>query len=352
MPHNIGYQLSSTNGEVDDNERTPSNDPVSRLEVNTSMVPSTGSRDVVNDPATSFKATFGDAYTFRNLIEFIFTVSRAGTFIFTNEYIHFVQSEAERILIDVVFSISDLIEYEYDSNSRETLVHIDIETMRSITRDIQKKDSLTIQKLPNDVNIFLEINGNSSGSDNQGNIGHMQPLRITNIPVYEIDNYSRPETTPNCTSLAYVFSKACTSLQHVGDQDIEIRGYHKGITFAATVHDSTAGKVYRFGTVTDDEMSDAVNSSSISTYHTGNNSIIKIIDDFDSKAIHIDGNDKNKGGVPVLHITSNILKSLAKINSLTSNGPIKIFVEKDLPMKLISYVGNYAIVRVYVRPNE
>lgn len=316
-----------------------------------SVVPSTGSREIIDDPNTSFRATFGEAYTFRNLIELIFSVSKTGTLIFTSDYIHFVQSDAERILIDVVFNPSDLIEYEYNSTSPEVLIHIDIEGMRSITRDIQKKDSLTIQKVPNDVTLFLEINGNSSGSDNQGNIGHLQPLRITNIPVYEIDNYSRSETSPNCTVLSSVFNKACTSLQHVGDQDIEIRGYNKGVTFIANVHDSTTGKVYRFGSITNEEMSDTINSSSTTTYQTSNESIINIIGDSDpdSKAVNININDKNTS---VIHITSAILKSLAKINSLTSNGPVKIFVEKNLPMKLISYVGNYAIVRVYVRPNE
>src|SRR5665811_205827 len=75
-----------------------------------------GQREMYFDENASFSAVFGDAYTFRNLIEYLHATNEEGTFIFGKNEIRYKQAdENNTILNDVTIDISNLIEYKYDS---------------------------------------------------------------------------------------------------------------------------------------------------------------------------------------------------------------------------------------------
>ncbi len=309
-----------------------------------------GQRNVYYDENASFLATFGDAYSFRNLIEYLNVTNKEGTFVFSEHSIKYIQGvemvddEVKNpVLNEVDIDTSFLIEYQYESVYPEFPVRVLIDTMRCITRDIQKKNILCIYKVPGDDTIYLKIDGSESASDSQTNIGHLKPIRVSETKEFSVDDYTRPETDPNCTIMASAFTRACTSFPHIGCDEVEIRGYMDGVTITAKIPNSTAGKAFRFGTVTDAELSEAVNNDNYIPAQNG--LIIKIVDEITP----LNNEGINDVKTPTVKVPTGVMRSLSKVNNLASNSSIKIFMEKNLPLKIIGCIGNFGMIRVYVR---
>lgn len=332
-------------------ENIPNSHPaVSILPDNTSTADTPDQRSFYHDDNASFMATFGDAYTFRNTIEYLNATNKEGTFVFARDHIGYIQGVElvdgkvqNPILNEITIDTSFLIEYHYDSTYPEIPVRFHIDTLRCITRDIQKKNTLCIYKVSGDDTIFLKTDGSESASDCQTNIGHLKPIKVAEALEFSADDYYLPESDPNCTIMASAFTRACTSFPHINCDEVEIRGYRRGVTITAKIPNSTAGKAYRFGTVTDNELSEAVNHNDIPIPNQ-NGLILNIIDDI---PVNSDGNNNDK--TPTVRVPVGTLRSLSKINNLASNSSIKIFMEKGSPLKIIGCIGNYGIIRVYVR---
>jgi hypothetical protein len=309
-----------------------------------------GQRNVYYDENASFLATFGDAYSFRNLIEYLNVTNKEGTFVFSQHSIKYIQGVEmvddeikNPVLNEVNIDTSFLIEYQYESAYPEFPVRVLIDTLRCITRDIQKKNILCIYKVPGDDTIYLKIDGSESASDSQTNIGHLKPIRVSETKEFSVDDYNRPEIEPNCTIMASAFTRACTSFPHIGCDEVEIRGYMDGVTITAKIPNSTAGKAFRFGTVTDMELSEAVNNDSFIPAQNG--LVINIVDTITP----INNEGTNNAKTPTVKVPTGVMRSLSKINNLASNSSIKIFMETNLPLKIIGCIGNFGMIRVYVR---
>ena len=307
--------------------------------------PTTGIREAMDDPNSSFTAVFGDAYTFRSLLEFINVTSSSGTFVFGKDYITYIQgAEPTTILNDFTVDPNDIIEYQYDSIYHEILVKLETNSIRSITRSVKKKDQLKICKVSGDESIYMEIVGGSSGTDDNANLGILRPIRVAEIKEYSVDDYERSESDPNCRVMTSSFCGACTSFQHIGERDVEIRGYQTGITISSSYEGSTAGKIFRFGRVSDEELAETSQSTlnGINPIQGNNGNALIIVDD--------DNNLDNK--VPSLKISVATMKVLSKIGGLFTNGMVKIYLEKGRPMKLLVNVGEYGKLRIYVREDN
>ena len=76
--------------------------------------PTTGTREALDDPEAFFIAVFGDAYTFRSVLEFLNATSAAGTFVFGKDYINYIQgAEPTTILNEFTVDPNDILEYQY-----------------------------------------------------------------------------------------------------------------------------------------------------------------------------------------------------------------------------------------------
>ena len=309
-----------------------------------------GDRNVYYDDSASFSATFGDGYTFRCMIEYLYASNKEGSFIFSDKFIKYipgVDTDENRhviipVLNDVIIDTSWLVDYLYDSEYPEFRIRVKLETIRSITRDIQKKNSLCMYKLSGDSTIYFEIIGSESASDNQSNLSHLKPIRTLVNEEFSMDEYQyQPESEPNCTIMATAFSRACSSFSHITCDQVDIRGYPNGFTIVAKIPTETAGKAFRFGTVTDKELSLSVNDNVAESNNSG--LVINLIDDED------DVSDYQPHKIPHVCIPTIVLKSLSKIGNLSSNSSIKIFMIEGSPLKIIAYIGNYGTIRIYVR---
>ena len=303
------------------------------------------------DDSTVFSATFIDAITLKSIVGYLQSTNKEGNFTFGYDSIKYTQviekdsdgNISSQILNEMFIDPSWLVDYEYISEYPEYTVRIKLDKLKALLADIKGKCGVTIYKVEEDTTIFLQISGSESGIDNQSNIGHMQPTPFSSCDESSIDVYDfPPESRPTCTISSESFSRACTSFTRIDSTQIDVCGYANGFTIVAKVSAGEPGKVFRFGKVTDKELSESVHGSD----HFDNNEFGIVIVDSDDEEIGM-SNPK-----PMVSIGKKTLKSLAKVRNLASDQTIKFFMAPGLPIKIVASVGNYGVIRIYVRDAE
>ena len=302
-----------------------------------------GEQTIAVDRGAYFVAVFNDGYTFRNLIEYLKGTNIRGHFRFGKDVIRYIQdNDGHTVLNEIEIDTSDLIEYEFESILPEIVIGIQIDMMRNITRAIGKKDSLRIYKVPNEDTIYLQIVGQTASIDDQANVGHIQPLQVKTITDYTIPDYQRAERDPNCTVTATEFSKMCSGMSNLKVQTVTTTGYLRGVNFKAGTPGQVSGKIYQYGRI--NERSKII--TSLQTISFDQSKVIKPEGPVATLKI------RSSNEIDTLTIPIAIIKSLAKLNNLSTAGTIKIFMEDKNPLKLLCNIGNYGKLRVYIRSAE
>ncbi len=292
------------------------------------------------DSDTSLIVVFYDGYTFRNLIEYIRTINTEGYFEFGKEYIHYMQhNSTNTILNQIEIDTTELIEYEFHSKINKFIIGFKIETIRNITRSIGKKDSLRIYKVPRDNRIYFQIIGQSSKMGNQDNIKYITPLQVNHIIQYDVPKYERDERNPNCKVKSSIFTKMCTGMITFKCTSMTVKGYDNGLLFFGNAGPGKLnGSVSRFGQI-DDNVNKFENLSTCNIDFD----LIKPPKKCAKLKIHSSNN------INVINIPVQIIKSLSKLNNLSYSGFIKFIIEGDNPLKLITNIGSYGKLRIYIR---
>ena len=302
-------------------------------------------------------AEFNDAYSFRNLIEYLKNTNIAGNFVFSPENITYSRSDAgNTILNEIVISKSDLTYYVYNAPVPEVIIGITISNLRKITKPIGKKDSIRLYMLPNDPLLYIQIVSINTKALSRNNANFVRPQGNIERLLYDVTGYVRGDDNPNCTIPIMDFCRMCTAMNSISCSFVTIRGLSRGAIFEAMTDGSISGRIDKFGII--DEA-----PSSSSKYPSGS-SDLSLIDSFLSNLqIREDKIKVSNVKAPKLVIQPPIdttetrikvristIKALSKINNLSPpTGTIKLYMEPDLPLKLICKIGTYGTLTIYLR---
>src|SRR5579885_374396 len=287
---------------LDDQGQDPPSD--TEENINTSMV--------YNDPSASFVAEFYDGYSFRNLIGYLRGTNCKGSFSFSNNLIRYVQDDPSHTLLNQIeIQTYELTHYEFNSKSEEILMGVNIADVWCIAKTIRKKDVVRLYKKWDDLNLYIQIISNNNRSCGWDNVSIIRPINDLVLTVYEMPGYGWDEKQPNFTVPSTDFSRICTALASIKCDFIEIHGFPQGATFKSMTKGDIVGRVETLGNC-----------------------------------------DLTAPRSPIYQVKSSMVKALAKLNNLSNMGTIKFYLEPNHPMKLLSQIGTYGTLCIYIRSSS
>lgn len=293
------------------------------------------------DSNASFFATLVDGSSFRYLIEYLRLISTEGTFVFTKDYITYQQEDDDKTIFnDVRLKTYEFIDYEFSSFNSEITATVNLSDLRNKTRTVGKKEQMDIYRRPEEPsNFYVQVRSQEkSSSDNP--VFYCMPMKSENVTIYELPEYSRGKHNPNCTIYQSDFSKVCKALIANKCSYVEFIGYDKGIIIKGYSSDGKVAMVKEYGKC----------RIAPSTKTSTSKSVINISEKTIKPRIaapKLNVRDAHEIERFRVHISN--IKSLAKINGFSSTATIKIYIEKDLPMKINVNIGSFGKLNILIR---
>lgn len=287
-------------------------------------------------------ATFTDGYSARNVLGFFRQACTRANIIFEPDQITIKEADATfTILADCRIDTDDLTEYQYnayDSNGEPIpAVACGFETleMQKATKMVGKKDAIKLYtKKEDNPKLYIQVIHAGSKSDN--NLG----LRIVNILDVDVTEYSDIEykrRAPNSRAASTEFAKICADFSSLKCTYTNVIGFEEGIMFQG-IESETVKSVETYGKIPDRRMI----ASSIG-YDTSRSA---------------EGSQKPKlkitqpGEICRIRINSKTIRAMTKFNNLSPTGVIKFFMEDEMPLKIVSPIGCYGKLTLYINDTE
>lgn len=298
-----------------------------------------------------FFAEFNESYSFRNLVEYLKNTNVEGNFVFTKDLITYTRADASNtILNEVIIRGCDLTYYIYNSPLPEIIIGLTIANLRRITKPIGKKDSVRLYMLPSDPLLYIQIISVNTKALSRNNANFVKPQLCDTIE-YDPGTYTRSEDSPNCTIPVMDFCRMCTAHNSLQNSFVTVRGLPRGVIFEGIIDGDITGRIDKFGIV-DNIGNGAADPVSISDNNPAIFSEIRLdkIKAPTGKAPKLVIQTAAEAAEIRLKIKVSTIKALSKLNNLsTSGGIIKIYIEKDLPIKLVCNIGTYGKLIIYLR---
>jgi hypothetical protein len=303
-------------------------------------------------------AEFNDGYSLRNLIEYLKSTNISGVLHFCPDKIKYCRADVDQtILNEVVIYASDLPEYIYRAKEPSIAVGVTISNLRKITKSIGKKDGLCLYMNQGDPRLhILPISANSKSSTGN-NVNSILPQQIKDQE-YEVTGYLNSEDKPNCTIPISDFCRMCTGMWTISCSYVTIKVYPKGVCFEGLTEGGVITTQSKFGTTTMTNTTKECISTLLSNVEIPDDVLEQQLDD------HMDDQmeQEHEQQEPTIQIREDIqqqlkvkvkislIKALSKINNLSSSaGVIKIYMEPDLPLKMICSIGTYGKLTIYLQ---
>jgi hypothetical protein len=288
-----------------------------------------------------FYAEFSDGYSFRNLIEYLKSTNTNGNFIFHKDGISYSQHNNSNSLLNFIeLRGYDLPVYVYRSTEDSIRVGINLANLRSITKSVGKKDSIRIYMVYNNPLLHISISSPNTKELNRNNISVIRPQKLE-VVEYEINEYQRDDSSPNCTTPAFDFNKMCSAMNALKCTHILVYGDETSIIFKGMFDGDLVGRTDTFGIVKKKEEH-LPQLQEISEYG-------KIITSAYNDTIQPHTINKPSSNQHNIKIDVSTIKALGKLNNLSPNGTIKMYMEEGLPFKMISNIGSYGKLIIYLR---
>lgn len=337
-----------------------------------------------------FYAEFSDGYTFRNLIEYLKNTNTAGNFLFEPKIITYTQINARKTLLnDLKIDTYKLPAYTYNSNQESVAVGLTLNNLRTITRSIGKRDSVAFYMVRDDPRMFIQHTSPNTKELNHNDIG---VIRLQKLPVetYDVGTYALPEDQPTATVPILDFSKTCNSLNSIKCRNIVISSDEQGVIFEARLGGDIIGRQARFRssrarptridksavcpsgigyadpartardpsvdttTVEATEPSyggDEIYEAEVGTVgdvNTPNGEEIVYDAGENAESCDADTATPIENGDECIRVEASIIKALSKLNNVCPNGTVRIYIEENMPIKIITNVGTYGTLTIYL----
>lgn len=299
--------------------------------------------ELSSDPESSFVAEFCAGYIFRMLIEYLRETNTAGNLIVTRDTITYTQMDGLKTLVnDVIIHTHELTRFEFNSKT-PIIVGIDTNDFRDKAKNIKKKYKVTLYKEPFQEDLFMEIHGQSSSGT--GSIITIDSALVS-LTTVDIPAYYNPDNRPNCTIAASAFSEKCSLMKDSSINRVEISGYDTGIAIIGRSECGKIAKFCNFGDLPDE----SINNSN------------KTTGTFDFSSLHITKptvvpkfviqEDLPISSKSLTSISVNVatIKAISKFGNITPNGgTVKVYFERDKPVKFVCHIGTFGKLTVYLK---
>ena len=294
-------------------------------------------RQLSDDPIVV--AHFPDGYSFRNVLGFFRQTCTRANFIFTPDGITIKEADAtDTILAHAEIYADDLTEYQYNAyDENGDLIpaiacgFMTLEMQKS-TKMVGKKDAIKLYtKKEENPNIYIQVM--HAGSKSDSNLG----LRI--VPTLEVDvmeykDIEYKKKSPNARAASTEFAKICADFSSLKCTYTDVIGFTDGIMFQG-IESGTVKSVETYGKVTD--ISPILSSSSRYSITSGT---------LGSKPRL---NVSMPGEICRIRINSKTIRAMTKFNNLSPTGVIKFFLEQGNPFMIVSPIGCYGKLTLYIK---
>ena len=260
---------------------------------------------------TEFCSELNDGSSFKSMIEFILASTSNSTIdlYVTEDGMQFIGKDkivGPQIIVKTDLRKDDMLSHSYISDKTLYYTQLDL-TIKQCISCVAKKNGLKIYKNADEDYIYLEI---TSGTSSSTNIGIIKPPDVFKIIKPIIPEYG-DENDPTCKIPTSIFSARCNDASKGSHKTVTFTSYSSGcIDIATGLVNDGVGTTGRFASFSEKAEDDEV--------------ISKVI------------------------IDKRILKSLSKITSMAPNGIIKIYMDPEMPLKILGNIGHYGQIRVYL----
>jgi hypothetical protein len=269
-----------------------------------------------------FSAIFTEGYILRNLIEYLKNTNQSGTFFFSEEKITYRQSEVNKKVVNKVeIRCSDLYSYKFNSNS-EISIGVNLQDIVPFLKQIGKKDAIKIFQKSDEPTFlyFQNITNLNLTNANEQNISLIR-LQCFNILEFNEPEYSRDEMYPNIVINNQNFTKIWRTFSSMKCENVSIIGKRDGIMLITISKGQFFGRIEKIGNINEDFI--------------------------DPK------NAENHPDYTVITINNQTVKNLSKIGNLShAQSFTKLFVEKGKPLKIVSNIGTFGKLTVFLYSNN
>lgn len=300
-------------------------------------------QELEQDLNTFISVEFHDGYSFKYLLDFLKETGDprlGGNFVFSQEGITFQQANADGTILNIFKVYADeLCEYEYVSSRDEYLVGCSYNDICPYTKNIGKKDKLRMYKKPGQRHIYLHPMKQNSESSDEANVTTILPKHIpyTIYTVEDIGEFGKPIKVVTTSG----FKSMCDSMYASKSKYIKAQSTNNSVLFMASVNQGITNSFHRFGGM-ESNSSKYADIHSMFTGYIQPTNIIR--SDKPAPTIEI-----VPQGFKYEHImTSSTIRSLSKLNSLSNQGTIKIYMNENA-IKLQSHIGTYGILQTFIR---
>jgi len=264
-----------------------------------------------DDDQTHFSVYIHDGYTFKSLMAILANTQDDIVFnLYENRMECFVTNEENTLTLAFAIKIHVLTEYSVSTN-KEYPIRLSFKgsEFNSKIKQVRKKGSIKLFKQKGQLRLFFQIMIDGASTSDDSNLAYI-PIRILSYDnkKYAFPKYKAPISKPNCSVLSRSLSTAYNALTKDNYQQIVFKMYPKGFTIDARTSNNT-GNFFKYGDI------------------------------------------PLKGGNYIgCSIGPEILKNLSKVETLSANGTTQIYAEANKPIMQITSVGDYGVLRIYIKP--
>jgi hypothetical protein len=288
-----------------------------------------------------FYAEFSDGYSFRNLVEYLKSTNNTGNFLFSSRGINYIQNNTSNTLLNCVeIRGYDLTAYVFNAKLEQIDVGVNLSNLRSITKSVGKKDSLRLYMIKGNPHLHISISSPNTKELNRNNISVIRPQKLE-ILDFNLDEFNRSESNPNCTAPSIDFNKMCTAMNAIKCNFVAVYSQDTTVVFKGMFDGDIVGRMDRFGINKQKNVSHSLPEIS----DINSRSLISNFEDISPPQIVILPEDYEYS----IRIETSTIKALGKLNNLSPNGTIKMYMELERPFKMIANIGSYGKLIIFLR---
>jgi hypothetical protein len=263
----------------------------------------------------TFLVNFSEGYIFRNLIDYLKNTNQTGVFIFSREKIVYRQIESGKIINKIEIKCKNLAEYKYNTTDDKILVGINLSDLITILRNIGKRDSIKIFQRTKETSVLYIQCVNNINSDSAAENYSVVRLYHSNVS----DTFTEPEynsSEPTVIIHGSKFIKICKNFSSLKCDSISIIGKNKGLVIVSISKGKILGRIEKIG-----EFEEQIDLEKF----------------------------ENNPEFCVIRVNSLLMKNLSKLGNLYhSQGIVKIFLEYNKPMKIMTNIGSFGKISVFI----
>lgn len=279
-------------------------------------------------------AHFHDGYSLRNVFQFLRNTCRCVHLVFDPEGITIEEENAQgSILVRCRIRADDLTNYQYNQDPEKVpsfFCAFNAAEMQKATKAVAKKDGLKLYvKGGSNPNIYIEVLNVGSGSNGDGL--KMIPLIENNKGGFYDIKYERKRA--NAKPPINQFSKFCADIASLKCTKVHFIAFEHGVLIQG-LETNEIKTIKRFGDVNIPSLPSSSRNFRNGTGISGN-----------KPRLNIHYPDE----VGRITIAASAIRLMSKFNNLCPTGIIKIFIEKENPLKIISNIGCYGTLTLYIK---